>query len=259
MKKIISLCLAACLLLSLGGCAFVNRRVTLSFERGESRVVSHRGLSVLLAENTEAAFAAAGECSYYGIEGDVRRTGDGQFVMCHDATIKRLLDSEVEVESTSLSELLAISLPSVSGTATLCTLETYISVCKTYSKVAFLELKSDFTEQEIAQIVAIIEAQDYLNGVTFISFYYSNLEAVRRLLPGQSAQYLCGSADEGEIQRLIRDRIDLSIKHDSVTKELVDRIHAADLAVGCWTVDNPKTAESLAALGVDYITSNVLE
>ena len=260
MKKIIALCLAACLLLALGACGRDEGWATVAFSRGECRVVAHRGLSSLVIENTEAAFVAAGECTYYAIEGDVRRTGDGQFVMCHDDTLQRLTGREIAVESTPLAELLAVPILSPTGEELhLCTLETYISVCRAYGKEAFLELKSSFTEEEIAQIVAIIEERDYLDNVTFISFYYGNLEAVRRLSPTQSVQYLCGSVDEGEIERLIRDSVDLSIEHDSVTKELVDRIHAAGLAIGCWTVDSPQTAERLVALGVDYITTNILE
>ena len=260
MKKIITLCLAACLLLALGACGRDEGWATVHFARGECRVVAHRGLSSLVIENTEAAFVAAGECSYYGIEGDVRRTGDGQFVMCHDDTLQRLTGREIAVESTPLGDLLEVPLFSATGEeAHLCTLDTYIAVCRAYGKEAFLELKSSFTEEEIAQIVAIIEARDYLDGVTFISFYYGNLEAVRRLSPEQSVQYLCGSVDEGEIERLIRDRVDLSVEYDSVTKELVDRIHAAGLLVGCWTIDSPQAAERLVALGVDFITTNILE
>ena len=35
--------------------------------------------------------------------------------------------------------------------------------------------------------------------------------------------------------------------------------HEKGLVINCWTVDDPARAEDLAAWGVDYITSNILE
>jgi hypothetical protein len=49
-------------------------------------------------------------------------------------------------------------------------LSDYISICKKYEKVAVLELKSTFTDDEIGKILAIIGGYDYLASVTFISF-----------------------------------------------------------------------------------------
>ena len=47
-------------------------------------MVAHRGVSGLERENTNAAFVAAGNRSYFGIETDVRPTADGHFVLLHD-------------------------------------------------------------------------------------------------------------------------------------------------------------------------------
>ena len=41
------------------------------------QMIAHRGVSGLERENTNAAFIAAGNRSYYGIETDVHRTKDG--------------------------------------------------------------------------------------------------------------------------------------------------------------------------------------
>ena len=47
-------------------------------------MVAHRGLSGVETENTVAAFVAAANRSYYGIETDVHRTIDGKYVCIHD-------------------------------------------------------------------------------------------------------------------------------------------------------------------------------
>ena len=57
---------------------------TIKFDKKDTRVIAHRGLSGLEKENTNSAFVAAGNRSYYGIETDIHRTKDGHFVINHD-------------------------------------------------------------------------------------------------------------------------------------------------------------------------------
>ena len=46
-----------------------------------AKMIAHRGLSGIEKENTNAAFIAAGNRSYFGIETDVHKTVDGKFVI----------------------------------------------------------------------------------------------------------------------------------------------------------------------------------
>ena len=50
---------------------------TLHLADPKPRMVAHRGTSGLELENTNSAFVAAGNRSYFGIETDVHRTADG--------------------------------------------------------------------------------------------------------------------------------------------------------------------------------------
>ena len=100
---------------------------------------------------------------------------------------------------------------------------------------------------------------DYTDNVTFISFNYENLKKVRAILPNQSAQYLFGEITDEIREMLVRDRIDVDVCASYLTKADVEYFHAAGLVVNCWTVDNAEFGERLAEMGVDFITSNILE
>ena len=67
---------------------------TIHIDSGNVKMIAHRGLSGLERENTNAAFVAAGMRSYFGIETDIHRTADGQFVVFHDDTTTRLTEVE---------------------------------------------------------------------------------------------------------------------------------------------------------------------
>ena len=71
---------------------------TIKFNKLEAKVVAHRGLSGIERENTAAAFVAAGNRSYYGIETDIWRTADGHFLCCHDGHFTRVGGEEIYVE-----------------------------------------------------------------------------------------------------------------------------------------------------------------
>ena len=237
---------------------------TRKFEKKSTKVIAHRGLSGIEVENTCSAFVAAGNRSYYGVETDIHRTADGKFIVGHDDNLKRIAGEEIYLEKTSLKILQSVVLYDKDGTKGRedlrpCTLENYLSIVKKYEKHAILELKSEFTDEEIAKIIDIVKSYDYLENVTFISFIYENLTKVKRILPNQSAQYLFWKVTDEEIARLVRDKIDVDVWCKELTREQIEACHKAGLTVNCWTVDEIADGERFAEWGIDYITSNILE
>jgi len=230
------------------------------------RMVAHRGLSGLERENTCAAFVAAGNRSYFGIETDVHCTADGQYVIIHDDTTTRVTGQELVVEETDMATLRQLRLFDVGtdlprGDLCLPTLEEYITICKKYEKVAVLELKNRMPDEAVWEIAEIVTDLGYMENTVFISFSLDNLIALRAKYPEQKAQYLVSRIEdpEGLLEKLKMHRLDLDARHTALTRELVERIHAEGLEVNVWTVDTPEDADRVMAMGVDYITSNILE
>ena len=237
---------------------------TTKFEKGNTLVVAHRGLSGIERENTASAFVAAGNRSYYGIETDIRRTSDGHFIVSHDPDLERVAGVRLNVEESTLSEAQSVILYDKGGTkdrADLrpCTLENYIAICKKYEKHCVLELKSEFTDEETARFIEIIKSYDYLDSVTFISFIYEDLLKVRRLLPEQSAQFLFSTVTDEIVERVERDHLDVDVNYKALREENIKLFHSKGIKVNCWTVDNREAAEQLVSWGVDFITTNILE
>lgn len=237
---------------------------TIKFSKKQVKMVAHRGLSAIERENTNAAFIAAGNRSYYGIETDVIKTGDGKFVLNHDGHLGRVAGEKVVVGKTDLATLQNILLTDTDGKRDRVDLRTaelgnYIKLCKRYEKEAVLELKDPFTQDDIVRMIDIIREYDYLARVTFISFHYDNLLFVRNILPHQSAQFLERTLTYQLIARCAADKLDVDISYKGLTEESIKAAHEAGLLVNCWTVDDPVVAEQLASWGVDYITTNILE
>ena len=238
---------------------------TIKIPRKQALMVAHRGVSSLERENSIAAFVAAGNRSYFGIETDVHKTRDGAFVILHDKTTGRVSPIDINVEECSSEEIAAVRLYGYDGQtprADLClpSLSDYIAICRRYDKTAVLELKSDFTVDELRRMCEEIEAQDYLARVTFISFIFENLRRLREIRPEQPVQYLRSDANKEELIELAKEHhMDLDVHFDMISKEFVDACHKAGIKVNVWTVDNPEIAERVIDAGVDFVTTNRLE
>jgi len=237
---------------------------TIKIRAGACKMVAHRGVSGLEKENTMAAFVAAGNRSYYGIETDIHRTLDGHYVAIHDADTGRVARQKLNVGQSTLAELRDVCLNDIAdgeprGDLRIPTLQEYARTCKRYGKVSVLELKDDFTRAQLEEIIAILRAEGQLENVVFIAFALENLLRLREILPEQPAQYLVSRMEAGVEQALLAHGLDLDAHYAAVDAALVQRLHAHGRKVNCWTVDAPEEARRLVAMGVDYITSNILE
>ena len=227
------------------------------------RMVAHRGVSGLERENTCAAFVAAGNRSYFGVETDIHRTADGQYIVFHDDNLARLLGDERVVEEMRFDELRALRLTdldgNVRGDLLLPTLTEYVNICKKYDKDCVLEIKNHFEPEDIDNVIAIIRGIGWLERTIFISFDLPNMLCIRERLPQQRAQYLVSSFGDDLLSILTENHLDLDIKYSSLSAEQVRACHEAGIEVNVWTVNEAADAERLAGYGVDFITSNILE
>lgn len=239
---------------------------TIKIESGNVKMVAHRGLSGIEPENTCAAFVAAGNRDYFGIETDVHRTADGAYVVIHDDHTGRVAFEDISVEGSSLEQLQAIALEDKDGKQRsdlkIPTLDEYLKICAKYEKVPVLELKNAFPKEDVANILAIVKKYMALDGIIFISFDYQNMIYLRELEKDARLQYLCGGSakvDEELIAKLKAYDLDLDIYWKVLDEAGVKLLHANGVEINVWTVDDPAVAKQLVSWGVDYITSNILQ
>jgi glycerophosphoryl diester phosphodiesterase len=230
----------------------------------DTQMIAHRGLSGLALENTKEAFLAAAQRTYYGIETDVRITKDGKFILCHDETLERIAGLGYKVEDTDYETLKALTFsdPYAKGetkTCSLASLAEYFSICQEFGKRAMLELKSEFSQEKIVELVGEIEETGYLEHTTFLSFSKDNLLKLRQAYPSVSAQYFVEKCTKEDEKFMIDNKMDAGLCWVSVTRSRVKRLHKAGLKVNAWTVDGAACATLLQDYGVDQITTNILE
>ncbi len=232
--------------------------------KGKTKLIAHRGLSGLETENTVAAFVAACNRDYFGVETDVHVTADGKFAIYHDDETGRVCEENLPVERSSFAQIRALSMREAGGEGfsdvqRIPALSEYLNVIRRYGKRAVVELKNPMTEENIEEIVRTCARLYDLESVVFISFCFDNLVVVRKNHPHCTLQFLTGEYSEELPAKLAAAGMGVDIWYGALTEARVRAFHEAGVPVNCWTCDAPAEAEKLISWGVDMLTTNILQ
>lgn len=237
---------------------------TVKIDKYFKGMVAHRGLSGIETENTINAFIAAANRSYFGIECDVHATRDGKIVISHDDTLLRLGLLNLYIPSFRYDELRKFSLidrktGNLSENLCVPTLEEFLVICRTYKKNAYVELKEGLSTENIECVVAEIARHRMEEKTTIISFDDRYLSYLKKTHPSLEMMYLMSQVTDKGIEFCEKHQIGMDVHYEQVNEDLLKRAHLIGLKVGVWTVDDKTVAEKLIKMGVDFITSNILE
>lgn len=61
------------------------------------------------------------------------------------------------------------------------------------------------------------------------------------------------------ISTLKKYRLDIDAFFGSITKEVAEELHRNGIKINVWTVDSLEDAKKMVEIGVDYITTDIIE
>ncbi len=201
-------------------------------------LLGHRGAraSRRIPENTLASFELCLQHGCDGFEFDVRRSGDGTAVVCHDAAIRGLTVGDAAAEVLALPRL--------------------DDVLARFSLRAFLDIELKVAGLE-AQVIAALREGAPSKGYVVSSFLPEALRAVHRLDPGIPLGFLFDQRDQVPPPDL---PIAWLIPHFEVADQrMIEGAHASGIKVMTWTVNGAEGIRQFAEWGVDAIISDETE
>jgi glycerophosphoryl diester phosphodiesterase len=199
-------------------------------------LLGHRGAraSRQIPENTLASFELCLQHGCDGFEFDVRRSRDGQAVICHDASIAGI----------SIAKTAAKSLP----------LPTLEEVLRKFAYRAFLDIELKVAGLEELTLAALSKLPPQ-SGYVVSSFLPDVLAAIHGLDPTIPLGFLYETRNrrlgwrESPAEWVIP-------QFELVDRELVETVHAAEKKIMAWTVNHAGRMREFAAWGVDAIISD---
>ena len=201
-------------------------------------LLGHRGARRYAAENTLEAFDLALAHGCDGFEFDLRRAADARAVVCHDPTLQNH-----PVADTPYSDLRPAA-------GSLACLE---DVVGRFAGRAFLDIELKVPGLEDAVIAA--RRQFGLRDCVVSSFLPEVLEALHVRDPLTPRGFIFDQG-EGLMRWAALDLQYVIPRHDLVSRELVQDVHAAGHKILVWTVNQGREMLKFAEWGVDGIVSD---
>ena len=221
-------------------------------------MIAHRGYSGKHLGNTEQAFLKSAEHKSGGAETDIRMTKDGVLVCNHNRTAVFKDGTELEIASHTFAELTAKPLKNdrTDDDVYICTLRRYFEIMKENSMICFVELKDEFSDEQISEIFALADEVYSMSKCILQSFDFDNLVRIHKQLPDLPVMLTYGKS-ERNYERCFDYGFHIDVDQYVVTEKMVEEFHSRNLEVGVWTVNEADRLEYIRSLGVDYIESDV--
>lgn len=202
-------------------------------------LLGHRGAraSRHIAENTLASFELCLQHGCDGFEFDVRRSSDGQAVICHDATV-----GGMEIENTPSKSL---PLPALED------------VLRQFAARAFLDIELKVAGLE-RQMLGELQKHPPQKGYVVSSFLPDVLTAIHDLDPAIPLGFLCDTPSQ--LRGWHQMPAEWVIPHfELVDQTLVELVHRAGKKVILWAVNRADHMREFAEWGADAIISDETE
>jgi len=209
--------------------------------------VGHRGARAYETENTIESFGTAIKLGANAIELDLRRSGDGALIVCHDDNLKNIFGIDIPVGEASLKELKTMTNDRI------VTLEESLKFIGTKVEKILVELKEPGYEKKALEQIS---AQKLDDRVIIVSFLEEALAAVRKRT---------GKIETGLIYVRSRNPVETALKlharyliplYRFIHTKDVEQAHKNGLKVIVWTINTKDEAKEFMAKGVDGIATD---
>lgn len=227
------------------------------------KLIAHRGLASAAPANSIPSFLAAGEANFWAIETDVHKTRDGVLVCNHDKTVDAMYNGSGPIAQMTYDALMKLRLKTEScpdswpeDMLRMPTFDEYLSICRKYRAIPFIETKSDdipdvieaacryFREEEIVissgNEMHLMQTRSISDKI-FIHHIFSDGEAVKRL----SFMGYCGVSFNYPDYR-------------AFPTNLLEEAHRVGVRVCLRAGDSVQAVGDMVAMGLDYIPTNCI-
>lgn len=224
----------------------------------EIQITAHRGSSFSAPENTLPALEAAIEELADYAEIDVQETADGELIVFHDRTLRRMAGDARAIASMTLTELSQVDVGlrfsrEYEGTP-IPTLTEALEAARGRLKLN-IELKNLGAASDLPEKAASCIRESGLSRqcvVTSTSLDY--LRRVKRAVPELYTGYIASAAYGAYYQDEAVDFV--SLLSSSVSRRLVEAVHECGKEVHVWTVNRKSELERVKLLGVDNVITD---
>jgi glycerophosphoryl diester phosphodiesterase len=230
-----------------------------SFEiRDRVQVTAHRGSSMKAPENTLAAIEEAITDGADYVEIDVRLTADGEVVLSHDNSLRRLTGLDRDIDEMRLDEVKEVDVGSWFGDTfagqPIPTLDEVLRLTRGRINL-YIELKPAPGDAQ-ALVAAVIDRlpEARQDEVIMASLSPQIIREVKQQAPHLKTTLFAQFVVRGGLDTTIIDA--LGLRHNRITPESIAAAHRRGYQLHAWTVNGRSEMSRMIDLGVDNIITD---
>ena len=231
------------------------------------QICAHRGSSGAYPENTRVAFDAAASVGAGWIETDIQCLADGELVIFHDAHLGRTAAGSARVTSLSWQDMAELDVGSWKGSAFAAARPLRCDDLIAWQAEApdrpgiVWEVKCEDEPEAVAAAAVTEHLRDAGDHRCIVSSFSRDvLVALRPQLPAVPMALIAEALPEDGVAFCREHGLEgMHLDGHQVTHESARTVLDAGLALRCYTVNDVKEAERLAALGVSMIMTDFPE
>ena len=216
--------------------------------------VVHRLGGDLDVENTLEGQEAALEAGAVAAETDIQRTADGEYIIFHDVTFRRLCGIPEQPCNLTLEQIRGMELLNAEGEPRhIPTLREVLEKAKGRERL-YLELKGVTVDEQMADdVIAMVREMGMEEDCVLISMNYTVIRYIHRTYPEVRCGYLSFFTYGSNAK--LDGNILLSLSN-AISPAKTSAIHRAGKRLYAWTVNSRSQAQKMIRLNVDGIISD---
>ena len=222
---------------------------------------AHRGVSLLMPENTLPSFAAALALGADEIEFDVRLTKDLKLIVSHDGTLERISDGKGQLSDFTLDELKKLNVGIKNGwNVSFCTVEEVFE--QFANRIVFnIHLKEHGEDGYlIKELVKIIDNYNAHNSVYFAASP-EELEWMQKLAPQIKRVAIQLPEDKIGIYEMAKKYGCSGVQFwlGMFDEQLINKLHEENIFCNLFFADDEENYRRYFSMGIDTLLTNRMD
>lgn len=220
----------------------------------DTKIIAHRGFVAGNVENTISGLVSAANAGADLIEIDIQQTVDGEFVVFHDRTLRRLAGKNGVIANMTLSELKTLTIHQNGFSDKIASLDDCIEIAKALDVALLIELKvhGQETEDVLPKLVEKLRKYKVLDSYYVQSADGQKMTQLKKLVPNLRVGIVY-ALNIGPME----ENVDfIALEESWVTEQLIQELkqHPTDLFV--WTLNDDRSLQTFIEKNVSGVITD---
>jgi len=220
----------------------------------DTKIIAHRGYVAGNVENTISGLVSAANAGADLIEIDIQQTADGEFVVFHDRTLRRLAGKDGVIANMTLNELKTLTIHQNGYSDKIASLEDCIEIAKALDVALLIELKvhGKETEDVLPKLVEKLRKYKVLDSYYVQSVDGQKMTQLKKLVPNLRVGIVY-ALNIGPME----ENVDfIALEESWVTEQLIEELEQNPMDLFVWTLNDDRSLQTFIEKNVSGVITD---